>query len=585
MPPAINHRIQSLLPGMSGIVAATAAGLRNILNVAEAEAWLGQLADEKLATAPSIDYADSEGRPSREKMAREWLASVGRNWLIREGEAREIFLPHAIQPSASNPASEDKELPEWAAKACAEGKQVQRLALGEVDGQKLAGILDWLRAEDGPSLASDWSRISVRQALASEQAWIDSMAKAAAMSDMDASEAAGTRLFCQCKASAPEGPSAERQLSGESLRWVEVFSKDSLNREGSLMRHCVGSYANDVSSGRKTIYSLRDEKNKPLLTIEAREGAIVQIKAFANSPCPKELFPAVAQFAKDFTELCGKRRWKAESSVEAEAAGIVALKDFGFAVRGEPVPSAWEAALENHLNQKCAASDVLPKLAALGWVGAVSKAMANASPRSCALALQGAARAGQLDIIEILLPYSDAKSDDSLALRLAAKCGHFECVERLLPHVDPKAGGSRALGQAAGNGHLAVAELLLPHSNVKESMGLAWAAADGHLATVKLLISHDDPKASGGLAFRVAAKAGHLAIIELFLAQCASPEDAELLRSIASYPLPTSCRDKIESHARAIEAKKEPPALDAQTKLLSRRSLQITAGHGASHQL
>lgn len=584
MPQAAIHHIQPLdaLPGMSGVAAARAAGLRNILNVAEAEDWLARLADEKLGTSASVGSADPRSEPARVGMARAWLASVGRNWLIREGEALDISRPRATL--AGKPASEDNPLPEWVAKAWAEGKSAQRLALGEADGQKLAGILDWLRAEDGPSLASDWSRISMRQALASEQAWIDSMAKAAAMSDMDAFEAAGTRFFCPSQASAFEGLGAERQLSeegAESPRWVEVFSKESLNREGSLMRHCVGSYANDVSSGAKTIYSLRDAQNKPLLTIEARKGAIVQLKAFANGPCPKELFPAVALFAKKFTELCGQRSWKAESSQEAEAAGIVALKGFGFAVRGEPIPSAWEAALDEDLDVEGSASDLLPKLAALGWADAVRKAAPKARPRSCAVALQAASLFGQPNIIEILLPYSDAKYNDSLALGLAADNGHLECVALLLPHSDPKARASDAFGKAAGNGHLEIVKLLLPRSNVAESMALFRAASSGHLATVELLMNYDDHKNFGAMAFRVAASAGHLAIIDLFLARYDNPSEVGWLRSIAAGWASRPCMDKIESHARALEAQKEPAGLDAESKLSSRRSSQITAGNAA----
>ena len=38
--------------------------------------------------------------------------------------------------------------------------------------------------------------------------------------------------------------------------------------EGDLMGHCVGGYAEDVANGSTEIYSLRDEKNRPHVTIE-----------------------------------------------------------------------------------------------------------------------------------------------------------------------------------------------------------------------------------------------------------------------------------------------------------------------------
>ena len=50
--------------------------------------------------------------------------------------------------------------------------------------------------------------------------------------------------------------------------WVELTDKASLENEGSRMDHCVGGYCDQVESGNTTIYSLRDPKNIPHLTVE-----------------------------------------------------------------------------------------------------------------------------------------------------------------------------------------------------------------------------------------------------------------------------------------------------------------------------
>lgn len=43
---------------------------------------------------------------------------------------------------------------------------------------------------------------------------------------------------------------------------------DALKYEGDVMGHCVGGYCDDVASGRSQIFSLRDEKGQPHVTIE-----------------------------------------------------------------------------------------------------------------------------------------------------------------------------------------------------------------------------------------------------------------------------------------------------------------------------
>ncbi len=58
-----------------------------------------------------------------------------------------------------------------------------------------------------------------------------------------------------------------------------------LDAEGNAMGHCVGTY--DLSQGKK-IYSLRDARNKPHVTIEIENGVVEQIKGKQNkSPVEK----------------------------------------------------------------------------------------------------------------------------------------------------------------------------------------------------------------------------------------------------------------------------------------------------------
>lgn len=84
----------------------------------------------------------------------------------------------------------------------------------------------------------------------------------------------------------------------EGYSWVRVESGKALNREGKLMRHCVGSYAAKVSSKQCVIYSLRDPNNKPHCTVEIIKNTVNQIKGFANGPIVEKYI----KFVKDFIE-------------------------------------------------------------------------------------------------------------------------------------------------------------------------------------------------------------------------------------------------------------------------------------------
>jgi len=54
----------------------------------------------------------------------------------------------------------------------------------------------------------------------------------------------------------------------ESIKALE----DALKYEGETMGHCVGGYCPDVAEGRSKIFSLRDKKGQPHVTIEVQPG-------------------------------------------------------------------------------------------------------------------------------------------------------------------------------------------------------------------------------------------------------------------------------------------------------------------------
>ena len=57
----------------------------------------------------------------------------------------------------------------------------------------------------------------------------------------------------------------------DDFRWVEITDPAALDREGDLMQHCVGggSYDEHLATGGVRIFSLRDKRNQPHVTVEA----------------------------------------------------------------------------------------------------------------------------------------------------------------------------------------------------------------------------------------------------------------------------------------------------------------------------
>ena len=75
-----------------------------------------------------------------------------------------------------------------------------------------------------------------------------------------------------------------------------------LKYEGDTMGHCVGGYCNDVLGGTARIFSLRDAKGEPHVTVEVSPtdigDVIQQIKGKQNLPPKDEYLPFVQDFIR-----------------------------------------------------------------------------------------------------------------------------------------------------------------------------------------------------------------------------------------------------------------------------------------------
>lgn len=95
-----------------------------------------------------------------------------------------------------------------------------------------------------------------------------------------------------------EYPDTPEMPNPKGLRWMEL-SKDSpdlekqLKYEGDTMGHCVGGYCPDVLEGKSRIFSLRDAKGEPHVTIEVSPAGEWQNRpgAIDENPIVKAEWP------------------------------------------------------------------------------------------------------------------------------------------------------------------------------------------------------------------------------------------------------------------------------------------------------
>jgi ankyrin repeat protein len=220
------------------------------------------------------DFIDGFKRDVRDPSIKKWLDGVCKKYIINEIAAEEV------SPSPNAPA--------WQRQAVARGEKLYRVKLdnylwvGRMHyylEENIRSVLKYFESDDAPKRPE---AILFPDAVEKARAWEAKKEK----EERDVQDPEGT----------------EEIARDGSMRWVQIHSKLSLDREGIEMHHCLrGSNYHP----NWTYYSLRDAKNKPHFTFEIDHGYLNQAKGYSNGAIEPEYRDMAVEFLNSHADLKG----------------------------------------------------------------------------------------------------------------------------------------------------------------------------------------------------------------------------------------------------------------------------------------
>jgi len=205
--------------------------------------------------------------------------------------------------------------PAWLRTSITRGDVVYEIAFKDGFANRLAHVVDWLRVDpDAAKTVKAAAETDFLGLLAqAADAYFARAGAEAAKQGQQTLDEPGRAVIMTFR----RNPTTEQILLFQEsdlatnpqgavvMFWVRLTSPEALDREGQLMKHCVGSYADVVKSEAVVIYSLRDMKNQPHATVELNQRrqppSINQVKGKANA-APLGRY---ALYIKDFLNTLG----------------------------------------------------------------------------------------------------------------------------------------------------------------------------------------------------------------------------------------------------------------------------------------
>lgn len=205
---------------------------RDVANAGELKKWVSEVSSRVTA-----------------QIGRTWLNSQLFQFIVNRVDdsrmVRQIAMVSQI-PDGS---------PDWLVQKVHAGQPVYQITVTPEFTETVNSVVDWLNnwcAENpGSRINYTWE-----QAVKDSHRWHKELARGKSFGD-ETFDDPGIATIVEY----PDG-----------ARWVDVQTEVCLKREGGRMGHCVGSYHDRVSGGSTKIFSLRDAKNRPHVTIRVENA-------------------------------------------------------------------------------------------------------------------------------------------------------------------------------------------------------------------------------------------------------------------------------------------------------------------------
>jgi PcfJ-like protein len=235
---------------------------RNIVNGDAVESWLDQTFNTRF---PGLAT---------------WTNSVVRKWIIKTAPA---VKDTSITDSPGMPA--------WLRDSMSRGVTPESVVLDQALETRVQNVLDFMNDLVTQRPETNIAAIGFEVAEKKSEKWHERLTqRVAQQTPATVVDEAGTTVAI----SYPDGWS-----------WRHLSSEAAMDREGSAMGHCVGThgYYQATLRGGMSIYSLRDAKNEPHVTIEVDEKAkaVKQIRGKSNKAVILQYQPRVADYLKSRT--------------------------------------------------------------------------------------------------------------------------------------------------------------------------------------------------------------------------------------------------------------------------------------------
>jgi hypothetical protein len=281
--------------GLEGILSSAALKRKNI-DEFDVKKDVVKKIKEQSPDTPTTDWVMMEGlSPQTVEKYNRLYGAKGFKEIVKEGEAEDLLR-----------LFNKSDLPPHIRQAVSQAEPVFATSSSRHHSLRVNDLKDYLETRSPAEIKN----MGVTDVVVKSREWHDLLEKAARSPDKFTPK----QLFA--------GTSPLLKLEKDS--WVDVKTPEALAVEGCLMGHCVGrlpSYARGVQEGTVKIYSLRDNKGVPHVTMQLLPDSggefnnIAQVKGTANTAAQK-YYPQIDQFLTDYSAKIKKPLRITESPVD-----------------------------------------------------------------------------------------------------------------------------------------------------------------------------------------------------------------------------------------------------------------------------